>query len=146
MYAWHRARQDPFYSDYVIYSPDVPVFRLDSGVLLDEPFICSFITCPAVMAKTALERDPACGPAIRIAMALRIDRVLAIAAAHGHEHIVLGAWGCGAFGNNTREIAALFQTALSGPYRSVFASVVFAIVDWSSERQFIGPFTDIFGG
>ena len=33
MYAFHRKQADPLYSDYVIYSPGVPVFRDDSGGL-----------------------------------------------------------------------------------------------------------------
>lgn len=144
MYAWHEAHRDPFYTDYAIYSPDVPVFRLDSGILLDEPYTCAFLTCPAVNARVALERDPMCGPTIRDVMAPRIERVLAIAAAHGHANLILGAWGCGAFGNDPREIATLFRAALAGPYRGVFASVVFAIVDWSPTRRFIGPFEQAF--
>lgn len=146
MYAWHEAHRDPFYTDYAIYAPMVPVFREESGALLDEPYLCAFITCPAVNARVALERDPGCRPAIRTAMARRIERVLAIAAAHDHAHLILGAWGCGAFGNDPREIASLFHAALSGPFREVFAGVVFAIRDWSPERRFIGPFERAFGG
>lgn len=144
MYAWHEAHKDPFYTDYAIYSPDVPVFRLDSGALLDEPYTCAFITCAAVNAKVALERDPSCRPAMHDAMAPRIDRVLAIAAAHGHTRIILGAWGCGAFGNDAREIAALFRASLTGPYHGAFEEVVFAIVDWTPARIFIGPFEQAF--
>src|SRR5262249_8431514 len=121
MYAWHETHRDPFYTDYAIYSPDTPVFRDDDGVLLEEPYPCAFITCAAVNARVALDRDPACGPTIRAAMARRIVRVLAIAAAHAHAHIVLGAWGCGVFGNDPHEIAMLFHAAVRGPYRDVFA-------------------------
>ena len=46
MYDFHRARQDPMYSDYALYSPDVPVIRADDGTLLDDPYMCSFVTCP----------------------------------------------------------------------------------------------------
>ncbi len=145
MYAWNNAHRDPFYADHVIYSPDVPVFRLDSGALLDEPYTCAILTCPAVNARVALERDPTCQPAIRDAMARRIERVLAIAAAHGHAEIILGAWGCGAFGNDPREIAALFRDALAGPYHGIFAQVVFAIVDRSPLRGNSGPFEQAFG-
>jgi uncharacterized protein (TIGR02452 family) len=145
MYAWHETHRDPRYTDYAIYSPDVPVFRTDSGMLLEEPYTCAFITCPAVNAKVALERDPSCRSAIRATMAQRIERVLAIAAAHGHAHIILGAWGCGAFGNDPHEIAGLFRAALGGPYRGVFAEAVFAILDWSPARAFIGPFEQAFG-
>lgn len=144
MYAWHEAHRDPFYTDYAIYSPDVPVFRLDSGALLDEPYRSAFITCPAVNARVALERDRTCRPAIRDAMAQRIGRVLAIAIAQNHAHIILGAWGCGAFGNDSREIAMLFRAALAGPYRGVFASVVFAIAGSSPGHASINPFEQAF--
>ena len=144
MYAWHEAHRDPFYTDYAIYSPDVPVFRLDNGGLLDEPYTCAFITCPAVNARVALERDRSCHPAIRDAMAQRIGRVLAIAAAQHHTHLILGAWGCGAFGNDTREIAPLFRAALAGPYQGVFASVVFAIAGRSPAHGSINPFEQAF--
>jgi uncharacterized protein (TIGR02452 family) len=145
MYAWHETHRNPFYTDYAIYSPDVPVFRREGGTLLDEPYSCAFITCPAVNASVALQRDPTCRPAIRTAMAQRIARVLAIAAAHDHPHVILGAWGCGVFGNNPHEIATLFRAALAGPYGGVFTAVAFAILDWSPARAFIGPFERVFG-
>lgn len=144
MYAWHEAHRSPLYSDYAIYSPAVPVFRDDSGALLDIPYECAFITCAAVNTRVALERDPACLPTIHDAMASRVERVLAIAATHAHTRIVLGAWGCGVFGNDPREIVQLFRAALAGPYRDVFAEVIFAIVDWSPDRMTIGPFEQAF--
>ena len=107
MYEFHRTRRDPKYTDYAIYSPDVPVIRADDGTLLDEPYLCSFITCPAVNAKVVLKRDPSRRSEIRKAMDTRVNKVLAIAAIHGHEALVLGAWGCGVFGNDGREIADL---------------------------------------
>jgi uncharacterized protein (TIGR02452 family) len=144
MYAYHRARRDPMYTDYAIYSPDVPVFRTDDGTLLEQPHLCSFITCPAVNAGVVLQRDPSRKPEIRTAMQQRIARVLTIAALQKHDTLVLGAWGCGAFGNDSREIAELFEQALSGGFRGVFSQVVFAIVDWSNDSQFIGPFYSAF--
>jgi uncharacterized protein (TIGR02452 family) len=65
---------------------------------------------------------------------------LGIAAGHGHESVILGAWGCGAFGNDSREIAELFAAALSGPFQGVSSRVVFAILDWCEDKRFIGPF------
>ena len=74
----------------------------------------------------------------------RIRRALDIALAHGHATLVLGAWGCGAFGNDTDTIAELFHSALYGDYRDAFARIVFAILDWSKNDRFIGPFRDRF--
>jgi len=133
------------YTSYAIYSTDVPVFRTDEGALLAKPYLCSFITCPAVNAEVVLERDPSRRPQIRTAMAERVRRVLTIAALHEHEALVLGAWGCGVFGNDCREIAELFHESLAKEFHGVFAHVVFAILDWSEERRFIGPFRQVFG-
>lgn len=42
----------------------------------------------------------------------RIKYILFIAAYYGYKHIVLGAWGCGAFKNDAELIAKLFEKAL----------------------------------
>jgi uncharacterized protein (TIGR02452 family) len=139
MYAHHRMG-DAIYTSWAIYSPAVPVFRDDDGRLLDRPWTCAFLTAPAVNAKVVLERDPSRGPEIRAAMEERIDRVLRIAAVHGHESIVLGAWGCGVFGNDPGEIAELFEAALRGPHSGNFRRVVFAILDRSVSEDTLGPF------
>ena len=146
MYELHRSRRDAVYTDYAIYSPGVPVFRDDEGALLDEPYRCAFVTSPAANAKAALRHNRRRGPEIEKAMRARIHKVLAIAAFHGHDTYVLGAWGCGAFGNDSEVIAALFRDALGpGGFAGVFRHVVFAIIDWSNERRFLGPFARAFG-
>ncbi len=145
MYDFHRAGSDALYSDYAIYSPDVPVFRDDDGTLLAQPYLCSFITAPAVNAKVVLERDRGRRTEIRDAMEMRIRKVLAIGAAHGHTVLVLGAWGCGVFGNDTREVAELFQRAFAYHFGGVFETIIFAVLDWSEEARFIGPFQKLFG-
>jgi len=144
MYAFHQARSDALYTDYAIYSPAVPIIRDDNGKLLDQPYLCAFLTAPAVNAKVVLEQDSRRRGEIRATMKGRIEKVLALAAAHGHQELVLGAWGCGVFGNDSAEIAELFRAALYGPYAGVFAQVVFAILDWSAEQRFIGPFRRAF--
>jgi uncharacterized protein (TIGR02452 family) len=46
-YDFHRHQRDLRYSDRIIYSPAVPVFRADDGTLLDEPCEVSFLTAAA---------------------------------------------------------------------------------------------------
>jgi uncharacterized protein (TIGR02452 family) len=144
MYDFHKAHGDPMYSNYAIYAPDVPVLRDDVGRLLPRPYLCAFITSPAVNAKVVLERNRSARAKIRETMRLRIGKVLTIAAMHGHEALVLGAWGCGVFGNDSREIAELFHQALAGDFHGVFRRVVFAILDSSAGQRFIGPFAAVF--
>lgn len=143
MYDHHRALRDPLYTTWVIYSPDVPVFRLDDGQLLDEPYFCSFLTSPAVNVGALHHRDRR-GDEIRRVMEERVGRVLGVAAVHGHEVLVLGAWGCGVFRNDPGMIAELFQVALAGRFRGAFTHVVFAVLDPSGDT--IGAFEQVFGG
>jgi uncharacterized protein (TIGR02452 family) len=141
MYSFHRASYDPLYSNYAIYSPGVPVIRDDNGSLLEQPYTISMITSPAANANRV---EPQRRAEIVPAMWRRILKVLSLGIEHGHDCIVLGAWGCGAFGNDGREIARLFHKALSENFRGAYRRVIFAIVDWSSERAFIGPFEEQF--
>lgn len=137
MYPFHRANYDPLYTDYLIYSPGVPVIRDDSGTLLEAAYTIAMITCAAVNAnRVPAERRHEIGPA----MMRRISKVLSVGNAHGHDGIVLGAWGCGAFGNNGHDVARLFHDALSNKFKGAYRRVIFAIVDWSLDRRFIGPF------
>jgi uncharacterized protein (TIGR02452 family) len=144
MYDCHRALHDPIYTTWVIYSPDVPVFRCDDGTLLDEPYLCSFLTSPAANVGSLRDREHR-GDEVRRVMRERVERVLAVAALHGHEVLVLGAWGCGVFRNDPKQIAELFQTALAGPFRGAFTHVVFAVLDSSADRQSVGRFEEVFG-
>jgi uncharacterized protein (TIGR02452 family) len=140
MYAHHAGARDPMYSHYMLYSPNVPVFRDDDGPLLDEPWRCAFITAAAPNVKALRDRDPSRVREVPGVMAERIARVLALAAREGHASVVLGAWGCGAFGGNAETVAEKFHAALNGPFRGTFASVVFAVLDTSADRRTIGPF------
>jgi uncharacterized protein (TIGR02452 family) len=70
--------------------------------------------------------------------------VLVIGRAFGYSMLVLGAWGCGAFGNDPHHTAADFRNALENEFRGAFSDIVFAITDWSLERRFLGPFRDVF--
>ena len=138
MYAYHLQRPEPDSSDWVIFSPDVPVFRWDSGAELDEPWLLTILTSAAPYA-------PKIGqPMSADLLKSRISRVLAVASAFGCESLVLGAWGCGAFGNDSERTAHDFCASLQEEFAGHFKEVVFAISDWSSERQFLGPFREEF--
>ena len=68
-----------------------------------------------------------------------------VAAAHGHTAVILGAWGCRAFGNDWKTVAPWFHEVLTEPFQGVFERGVFAVTDRSKDRCFIGPFEALFG-
>ncbi|BBB58520.1 TIGR02452 family protein [Undibacterium sp. KW1] len=131
MYEKNRALQSCIYSDDMIYSPNVPVFRDEDYALLDNFYNASFITAPAVNLGALKMNEPErVGEAAGI-MLNRINLVLALALKHGHRHLVLGAWGCGVFGNDPQKIAACFLNALSpgSIFHGAFEKIVFAVLD-----------------
>ncbi len=140
MYAHHATRQQPDSTDWAILSPGVPVFRTDDGAELDTSWLADFITCAAPYAPTV-----GIGTSAAL-MDSRIHRILEIARAFGYSDLVLGAWGCGAFGNDPAATAQSFRTHLAGDFAGAFSRIVFAITDWSPERRMLGPFRDVFAG
>ena len=145
MYEHHRASGDCLYTDWMIVSPEVPVFRDDeTGALLEEPYLCHFLTSPAPNAGVVLAREPHRRDEVNAVMRSRVARALAICANEGYRHLVLGAWGCGVFANEPAVVAQAFGTELEAAYAGVFDEVVFAVLDWSDERRFIRPFVERF--
>ena len=132
-YTIHRGMKSCFYTDVMIYSPKVPVFRKDKGELLLKPVFCNFITSPAVNAGVVKRQEPERVNEIFGAMDVRVDKMLALALNQGNETLILGAWGCGVFRNDPKEIANLFQKHLHGKYRNKFKRVVFALLTKNEE-------------
>ena len=146
MYAHHRAaRSDSMYTDWMIHSAAVPVFRDDeSGELLEEAYDCSFLTTPAPNAGVVLASDPSRRDEVTRVMIARVRRALAICAVENHRQLVLGAWGCGVFANDPTVVARAFGSEFEGAFAGVFEEVVFAVLDGSEERRFIRPFSERF--
>eukprot|EP01048_Picozoa_sp_COSAG05_P009230 COSAG05_NODE_743_length_7589_cov_336.682510_3_plen_718_part_00 len=109
-----------------VYVPDVIVFRGGEGcVFLDEPFWVSVIA-------SSLRNGDADDPQL---LQEKVVGVLSVAAHHGHRTVVLGAWGCGAFGNAAERVASAFRDCLrSAQFRYRFDRVVFALPKKKSEN------------
>jgi uncharacterized protein (TIGR02452 family) len=127
-YTFHRRQGDLRYSDRVIYSPRVPVFRADDGALLEEPCTMSFLTAAAPNLGAVVTSQPEAAGSVPGVLAARTARVLAVAAAHGHRRLVLGAWGCGVFRNDPDVVAEAFARQLARA-QGHFDHVVFAVLD-----------------
>lgn len=146
MYRTNRATRTCLYTDYMIYSPAVPVFRNDDGALLDTFFTTSFLTAPAVNAGVVRAQEKEKMAQIIPVMMARTEKVLSVALLKGYRHLVLGAWGCGVFQNDPAEVAACFCEHLkeNPVFSNAFEEVVFAVLDRSAEQRIIRPFAEKF--
>jgi uncharacterized protein (TIGR02452 family) len=146
MYQANRRFESCLCTDHMIYSPDVRVFRDDEDVLLEELYRISFITAPAVNAGVVRAREPRNAGRIEWVMLDRIEKVLSLAVVNSHDALVLGAWGCGVFGNDPRQVAGAFARHLTGEgwFRAAFRKVVFAVLDRTPDRSTLAPFESRF--
>ena len=107
------------YSDRALYLTDV-VFTVGGTMKKRDVIVCA-----AVNRRFALENhrsEPECD----IDMAHRVHAVMHVAAANEVDVLVLGAFGCGVFGNDPTKVAIYFRDWLEA-HPGQFQTVVFAI-------------------
>lgn len=138
---------DTLYTDGAIYSPKVPFIRDEHLLFLENPFELSLITAPApnvtaMKAPKTWQEEEELNSTLGTALVSRATKVLQIAELHGHKNIILGAWGCGAFGNSAEQVAAAFTIALSKV--PAFEHVCFAVYDTRQPPVLYETFKDAF--
>ncbi len=148
-YSYNRDLHTHMGSDAILLSPEVEIIRDEHGALLDHTAIVSVLTCAAPMVSYGLE---GMSEAEYQGMFYhRIVRVLECSAYYGYEDLILGAWGCGAFGNDAAIVADLFYKALkefrwSGlTAEERFRNVIFAVRSRGGESYNFRQFNQRFG-
>ena len=156
-YSPHRAAHDPIHNDDIIYTPRVTVFKSDTSFPSALPetdwYELDVISCAAPNLREHPSNSMNSGDgARRIQLApdelrrlheKRLSRILDVAAANGEEAIVLGAFGCGAFRNDPKVVAA--AAAVMPHYRTRFKVIEFAIYCRPGDTQNYDAFRKAFG-
>lgn len=122
-YSVNRKHFRADYTDGMIYSENVPVIRDDNGEYLEQPVLCNFITCPAVNRTELIFTSRQKTNEI---MERRIEKIVSFAVSKMPDVIVLGAFGCGAYGNKREDILPLFEKAINS-YSDGKSEIIFAI-------------------
>ncbi len=146
-YRQNASSDSTLYEHRIIYSPEVPFFREpDEDVL---PLTTSFWTASVISAAAPNAEQllqsgrPEYQQRLLSTLQERIFAILATAVRHKHKSLVLGAWGCGAAGNDPDLVAHFFRHALSQePYCSEIEHVRFSILDDHGDK--IEAFRNVF--
>lgn len=139
-YTPHREARDPLHNDDIIYTPGVVVFKSDTAyprtLAESEWKTLDVITCAApnlrehpsnrMNSGDGDERVEISAPDLQALHERRLRRILDVAAANRTEAIVLGAFGCGAFRNDPKVVAAAAMTAIAD-YLHAFRLIEFAV-------------------
>ena len=110
-YDYNRALDSDMGSDALMIHPQVEIIKDENAQLLPETVVVAVMTCAAPILrrrpKNAEEQA-----AYEQLLLQRITGMLTVAAYAGYERLVLGAFGCGAFGNDARVVSDMFYKAL----------------------------------
>jgi len=124
------------YTDRAIYTPSVPFFT-ESSI-----FNCDIITCAAPNKYAAQKYKNVSDEENWYNLYNRIEFILNIAKFHQVDILIVGAFGCGVFGQDPYEVAAIFKYLLdTKPYG--FSQVIFAIPRGTRADNYT-PFEQIF--
>lgn len=144
MYSFNSKGDSCLYSDWMIYSPKVPVFRNDDGSFVEKAYLVSFLTSPAVNAGAVKKSEPKKVSLIESTNRERARKLLWIANKEHHQTLILGAWGCGVFQNDPREIAEIFNDLLKNEFANCFERVIMAIYDKTPTQKVYNAFVEVF--
>ena len=147
-YQYNKSLKTYMGSDAIIISPNVEIIKDSQGKLLDESVVVSVMTCAAPMITSGLEGMSQTD--YEGMLYNRIMGMLKVASNYGYKYLVLGAWGCGAFGNDAQIVAKLFYKALKEiryndlPQESLFRQIYFAVLDRSADKYNYNSFFKYF--
>ena len=120
-YDWNnRHKNKALYKNRALYSPRIHFRRGESN------FQCDVITCAAPNRSAAQKYQNVTDAENTAVLRERIRFVLDIAKDNNVQTLILGAYGCGVFGQNPTEVATIFKEYLATTHKC-FDKVVFAI-------------------
>jgi len=129
-------------NDDLIYTPDVVVFKTDERTNPIYPkmmpqtewYKVDVITCAAPELRWTKHKPENYGHIIES----RIKKILDVAAKEKAQVLILGAWGCGAFGNDSKVVSAIFYRLLKN-YNFEIVEFALATHDDVTDSVFYPP-------
>lgn len=121
-YYWNNCHKNrSLYLNRAIYSPNIFFFSQKKIVP------CDVITCAAPNIAAAKKYYDVSDFENSQILRERINFILSIANHQNVDTLILGAFGCGVFGQNPSEVAGIFKELFLTTYKNCFNKVIFAI-------------------
>ena len=149
-YNYHRKLGSKMYTNKIIYTPDVCVFKKDDVfpkeiLPREEWYMVDVITCaaPNLIHLGIDTTDEYCW--LLDILKTRTRHILHIAEYYNVDNIILGAFGCGVFKNPPELVAKAFQWSLADDIKYSFENIVFAVINDYRGKSNFEAFNRIFG-
>lgn len=134
-YKPHKEHGNALHNNDAIYTPNIQIIKSDNYNLLYRPFSVNVITCAAPNLRetpaNAYNHERGEKPNVTDEELFNIHfrravHIFTLAASHGDETIILGAFGCGAFKNPPEIVANAYKKAM-GLGKLYFKNIEFAV-------------------
>ncbi len=142
-YLFHQNRHDARYTNAVIYTPDVRIIKSDTELPERLPQTAwrtvDILTCaaPNLGACSISETE------LTALHRARAEKLFSVAAAHGADILVLGAFGCGAFRNPAELVAGVYRETVQR-FSGCFRQITFAVFCPGSDTRNYDAFSGAF--
>lgn len=144
-YEWNiRHKNKALYFNRALYTPNVRFTGSlsdcndnEASIRVNYYRLCDIITCAAPNYTAARRYCNVSNDENKKACIDRINFVLSIAAQNNVETLILGAFGCGVFGQDARLIALIFKELLQNKFNGVFKEIIFAIPESKNDNNFL---------
>lgn len=110
-YTYNNSHKTRLGSDAALFSPNVEVIKDSQSKLLSKPFSISVISSSAPMVRLGFEGKTK--QEYEEMLYKRIQNILIVAEKQNYKHLILGAFGCGIFGNDAALVSDLFKKAFN---------------------------------
>lgn len=135
-YMPHRRKWTPLFTDDLIFTSGITVFKTDSLIPKEMPeqdwFDVDVITCASPDLRYDVDIDAG---RLKALHEKRLRRILDVALLNGAETVILGAFGCGVFRNDPRVVASAFRS-VTEDYLHAFKEIEFGVYDGPENTNF----------
>lgn len=143
-YEINRANRNPLYTDNMFMS-NVTFFRNGGFSLISNPTMCQVLTCPAINMGAIKIRTQKNLDEAKAVMKNRMRKILYLFAYYDCKDLVLGAYGCGVFGNDPYDVARFWHELLfEEDMKGYFNTITFSILDRPGRDGNIPVFKNFF--
>lgn len=143
-YDFNKSVKSKCYSDRMIYTPNTVFIKDSNFKLLDIPKLANILTSPAVNLGAAIKNREDKKICVNV-MKNRMRKILSVLSYYDNDTIVLGAFGCGVFKNEPKDVARYWKELLFNEgWCWSFKKIIFAVYDTTDKRETINVFENEF--
>ncbi|MBG9693141.1 hypothetical protein ABD91_20585 [Lysinibacillus sphaericus] len=143
-YKVHRSLTEKISPNKIAVSPEIVFFKNDQHKYLKKPICAEVIVAAAVNQNSWRNKfSPLPYHVVYQQMKLKIESILGIAAFTEKDALILGAFGCGEYGNDPSMVAEIMKNALNDfRWKYAFKEVWIAIPDANKRNVFEAMFSN----